>query len=76
MKTRHILNAADTTDNSARSASDLGPRHLRMQQSSKRKGATICTIRFSFGIARVLDHSLWYADKLIVQLNGCASSRP
>ena len=73
MKTRHILIAADTTDNSARSASDLGPRHRRMQQP---EGATNWTIRFSFGIARVLDHSLWYADKLVVQLNGCASSRP
>ena len=37
-------------------------------------GTTICTIRFCFGIARVLYHSLWYADKLAAQLNGCASS--
>ena len=61
MKTRHILIAADTTDNSA---------------SASARGAAICSttgIRFSFGIARVLDHSLWYADKSVVQLNGCAS---
>ena len=40
------------------------------------RGATICTIRFCFGVARVLEHSLWYADKLVIvaQLNGCASS--
>ena len=38
------------------------------------RGSTIFTIRFCFGIARVLDHSLWYADRLIAQLNGCASS--
>ena len=30
--------------------------------------------RFCFGIVRVLDHSLWYADRLVAQLNGCASS--
>ena len=31
------------------------------------RGATMCrpTIRFCFSIARVLDHSLWYADKLV-----------
>ena len=38
------------------------------------RGATICTIRFCFGIASVLEHSLWYADKLVAQLNGCACS--
>ena len=39
LKTRHISIAADTTDNYARSAGDLGPRHRRMQQPSKRKGS-------------------------------------
>ena len=39
------------------------------------RGATICTIHFCFGIARVWDHSPWYADKLVVQLNGCARRR-
>ena len=38
------------------------------------RGATLCTIRFCFGNARFLDLSLWYADKLIAQFNGCASS--
>ena len=38
-------------------------------------GATLCTIRFCFGNARVFDLSLWYADKLIAQFNGCASSK-
>ena len=52
----------------------LGSRHRRMQQPASTRGATICTISFCFGIARVLDHSLWYADKLVAQLNGCASS--
>ena len=37
-------------------------------------GATLCTIRFCFGNARVLDLSLWYADKLVAQSTGCASS--
>ena len=36
--------------------------------------ATNYTIRFCFGIVRVLDHSLWYAGTLVAQLNGCASS--
>ena len=37
-----------------------------MQQPSRRKGEPhiLCTIRFCFGNARVLVHSLWYADKL------------
>ena len=37
-----------------------------MQQTSRRKGEphVLCTIRFCFGNARVLVHSLWYADKL------------
>ena len=38
-------------------------------------GATLCTIRFCFGNARVFDLSLWNADKLIAQFNGCASSK-
>ena len=41
-------------------------RHRIMQQPSRRKGEphVLCTIRFCFGNARVLVHSLWYADKL------------
>ena len=38
------------------------------------RGPTSCWIRFCFGIARVWDHSLWYGDKVVAQLNGCANS--
>ena len=43
-------------------------------QQAQGGGGKMCTIRFCFGISRVLDHSLWYADRLVAQLNGCASS--
>ena len=59
-----------------RRANVLGPRHYIEECSSpaSARGATLCTVRFSFGIASVFDHTFWYADKLVAQLNGCASS--
>ena len=53
-------------------ASVLGPRHRRMQPN-KSKGeppflVTAVGLYVSVSAsARVLDHSLWYADKLVAQ---------
>ena len=55
----------------------LGSTHHDIEECNSpasARGAAICTIRFCFGIARVLDRSFWYADRLVAQLNGCASS--
>ena len=53
-------------------ASVLGPRHRRMQPSKSKGerqfvvGPTAVYVSVSAS-ARVLDHSLWYADNLVAQ---------